>query len=313
MSAALKVRASKALQYLRQVIASSHGVLDAITWHQYYVDGHTAKLVNFTDPAVLDGLDEVMGAVDEFMHKLNVSSPLWLGETSSAWGGGAHDLSNRYVAGFLWLDKLGVSAKHNYQVVIRQSFYHGCYALIGEDLLPYPDFWVSVLFKRLVGRRVLRLPRVDPAGRVRLYGHCALNAAVDMHTHSGGTSAPTNDGGSRTGTSAPTHDGGSRNGTAAAAPTGAIVLYGINMSDEPVTFALRGALAASPVAVYELAPKDGDLQARGILLNGKELLLTVAESLPPLRPAVRGPSESIGLGARGMAFWVFTAANVDVC
>ncbi len=58
----------------------------------------------------------------------------------------------RYVAGFLWLDKLGMSALYRHDVVIRQSFYHGCYAMIGEDLLPNPDLWISVLHKRLVGR-----------------------------------------------------------------------------------------------------------------------------------------------------------------
>ena len=37
-------RKCKALTYLEKVISTSGGVLDAITWHQYYLDGHTAKL-----------------------------------------------------------------------------------------------------------------------------------------------------------------------------------------------------------------------------------------------------------------------------
>ncbi len=59
---------------------------------------------------------------------------------------------SRYVAGFLWLDKLGTAALYGHSVVIRQTFYHGCYAMIGEDLLPNPDFWLSVLHKKLTGR-----------------------------------------------------------------------------------------------------------------------------------------------------------------
>ena len=74
----------------------------------------------------------MMSTVEDFLAKNSMKRPLWLGETSSAYGGGAHGLSDRYVATFLWLDKLGQAAVHGYQVVIRQSFYHGCYAMIGE-------------------------------------------------------------------------------------------------------------------------------------------------------------------------------------
>ena len=54
----------------------------------------------------------------------------------------------RYASTYSWLDKLGQAALHNYKVVIRQTFYHGCYAMIGEDLNPNPDFWISALYKK---------------------------------------------------------------------------------------------------------------------------------------------------------------------
>ena len=54
----------------------------------------------------------------------------------------------RYVSTYSWLDKLGQAALHDYKVVIRQTFYHGCYAMIGEDLNPNPDFWISALYKK---------------------------------------------------------------------------------------------------------------------------------------------------------------------
>lgn len=37
-----------------------------------------------------------------------------------------------------WLDKLGLAARLNQDVVIRQTFFGGSYALIGTDLQPNP-------------------------------------------------------------------------------------------------------------------------------------------------------------------------------
>lgn len=37
-----------------------------------------------------------------------------------------------------WLDKLGLAARLGHEVVIRQSFVKGSYALLDEDLNPNP-------------------------------------------------------------------------------------------------------------------------------------------------------------------------------
>lgn len=155
-----EAKVQKALKYLRNVYqrserrANNQSSLDALTWHHYYLDGHTATLQDFLDPKYLDYLPKMIDTVNYFLAQSKIRKPLWLGETSSAYGGGAHGLSDKYVGSFLWLDKLGQCALHNYQVIIRQSFYHGCYAMIGEDLLPNPDFWISVLYKKLVSTKV---------------------------------------------------------------------------------------------------------------------------------------------------------------
>ena len=82
-------------------------VLDALTWHHYYLNGHTATLQDFLDVQPLDYLPKMFRTVQKFLKKKRIAKPLWLGETSSAYGGGAHGLSDRYVGSFLWLDKLG--------------------------------------------------------------------------------------------------------------------------------------------------------------------------------------------------------------
>ena len=63
---------------------------------------------------------------------------IWITETGSAWGGGAPGLSDRYLAGFLWLDKLGMAARHGVSLVVRQSLYGGHYALLDPDMRPNP-------------------------------------------------------------------------------------------------------------------------------------------------------------------------------
>jgi heparanase 1 len=68
---------------------------------------------------------------------------------------------------------LAVVKKLKFQVVIRQSLYHGCYALIGEDGQPNPDYWVSHLYKQLVSNYVLNVTGFQFPPSVRVYAHCA--------------------------------------------------------------------------------------------------------------------------------------------
>ena len=124
------------------IYRSRQSVLDALTWHHYYLNGHTATLEDFLDVQHLDYFPKMVKTVGTFLQQNDIQKPLWLGETSSAYGGGAKGISDRYVAAFLWLDKF---VKH---------FFHGCYALIGKDLYPNPDFWISALYKTLVSTKV---------------------------------------------------------------------------------------------------------------------------------------------------------------
>jgi heparanase 1 len=67
---------------------------------------------------------------------------LTAGETGSAYGGGAPGLSDRYVAGFLWLDKLGMAARLGVDVVVRQSLSGANYGLLDPQMEPLPVSWM---------------------------------------------------------------------------------------------------------------------------------------------------------------------------
>ena len=68
---------------------------------RYYINGRTATLNDFIDPEVLNVLyDEVQVGVNLTRESGSKAKP-WIGETSSAWGGGAEGLSDRYVAAFM--------------------------------------------------------------------------------------------------------------------------------------------------------------------------------------------------------------------
>ena len=94
-------------EFFTDYIKKAGNKLDAITWHQYYLDGKIATENDFLDPNLLDQFPAQAQQVIDALKANGINKPMWLGETSSAWGGGAPDLSNRYIAGFMYLDKLG--------------------------------------------------------------------------------------------------------------------------------------------------------------------------------------------------------------
>eukprot|EP01043_Picozoa_sp_COSAG02_P050312 COSAG02_NODE_5158_length_4582_cov_15.877091_2_plen_365_part_00 len=100
------------------------GHVDAATWHHYYGSSKTATLQDTHSPLVLDKFivqqNEMAASLALHSGGSAHAPPIWLGETSSFYGGGAANVSDRFGAGFTWLDKLGAAARLNVSVVCRQ-------------------------------------------------------------------------------------------------------------------------------------------------------------------------------------------------
>ncbi|XP_018563738.1 heparanase-like isoform X2 [Anoplophora glabripennis] len=172
-----RVKHQESKIYLQDFLQNAANVIDAITWHQYYINGRTAKAEDFLNPIVFDYLKKQIDTVKNITKDLDIQNkPIWLGETSSAYGGGAPNLSNTFIGTFMWVDKLGLSAKMGINVVVRQSIFKGYYALLDDDYNPNPDWWISIIYKKLIGMRVV--PNYTSCSpKVRLYCHCTKKSA----------------------------------------------------------------------------------------------------------------------------------------
>ncbi|XP_055956296.1 hyaluronoglucuronidase [Patella vulgata] len=239
----------------------------------YYMDAKKAEITDFYDVAKLDEFKTKWIAPAMSIAR-NRGVPLWLGETSSAYGGGVVDMSDRYVAGYMWLDKLGVAASLGVKIVLRQDLIAGNYALLDGNYHPFPDYWLTVLYKRLVGSPVLTPPTSNNKN-VRIYAHCT-------NTHSSHSYR-----------------------------RGSVTIYMMNFMNTQVMINL-GPFSNKPADVYILTPGPlNGLKSSTVKLNGKELLLLNDLDLPPLSPQQH--TGDIQVGRKAMAFIVVPDANHQAC
>ncbi|XP_075938936.1 heparanase [Anarhichas minor] len=254
--------------------------VDTCTWHHYYVNGRDTSLEDFLDPKVLDTLALKTKEVLKKVKLVSPDKPVWLGETSSAYGGGAVGLSDTFVAGFMWLDKLGLAARLGLDVVMRQVFIgSGSYHMVDENLDPLPDYWLSVLYKRLVGPEVLKVgfSGVAQRKRVRLYLHCA-----NKKSYRGG----------------------------------AVTLISMNLGQKPASISVPAVVSSNAVEAFVLQsdqPGEEGLYSRCVKLNGDVLKMVDDKTLPDLKGTHLPPAEQLQLPAFSLNFFVLTDAAAAAC
>lgn len=271
----------------------SRGV-DAASWHHYYGSSKTATLADTHSPKVLDSFITEQTAMAKALAERTgcwpsdrQCAPIWLGETSSFYGGGAANVSNRYGAGFTWLDKLGAAARLNVSVVCRQAWMGGEYSLIQySSFRPLPDYWASVLHKRLMGTAVLDVQgSLLPGRSLRVWASCTHAAARK-------------------------------------AAAGAVTLLVLNTnateaSVQPVNAAGDDMLSGG-WDEYLLTPADqtAGLSSAQVALNGEELSMVDPHgdtpSLPPLPPATKTGAK-ISIPGLSFGFFVLHGAKAAAC
>ncbi len=160
-----------------------HGghLLDVVTWHYYPQQSRRCPVASrpagpevMLDPAHLDEADLWSDEIEGLAAEHAPDARVWLGETGNAQCGGEPGVSDAWAGSFWWLDQLGLLAARGQGIAVRQTLSGSDYGLLDEwTLEPRPDYWVSVLHKRLMGQRVLAA--TSPSDTVRAYAHCAAD------------------------------------------------------------------------------------------------------------------------------------------
>ncbi|XP_052102586.1 heparanase-like isoform X15 [Mytilus californianus] len=244
------------------------------TFHHYYINGREATIDQFMDIDILNSLMPEINKGNE-IAKHPPFGKTWLGETGSAYGGGAPGLSDTYVAGFMWLDKLGISAVGGLDVLIRQTFYGGHYSIIDDKTSdPLPDYWLSYIYKTLVGRSVLNVSVDDPEGLVRMYSHCT-NVKRSNYT------------------------------------AGSITVYGMNLGNSFKTINFSQYGDDVTLHVYVLQPQES-LKSQAVTLNGRHLKLNEDFTLPNvLIPVIR--TGNVTFPPQSFGFIVLPNSKAEAC
>lgn len=158
--------------------------LDVLTWHYYpqqsrrcWSATRRARTGLLLAPEHLSEFDRLSGYVNGLRDRHAAGAEVWLGETGGAQCGGEPGISDRFESSLWWVDQLGRAARSGQPVVVRQTLAGAHYGMLDSRTLePRPDYWASLLWKRLMGERVLAA-QVERNERVRMYAHCTPRRA----------------------------------------------------------------------------------------------------------------------------------------
>ncbi|TSK22790.1 Inactive heparanase-2 [Bagarius yarrelli] len=263
-------------------------IVDAVTWQHFYVDRRVTKVEDFLKTRLLDTLTDQITKVLKIVKMHDPEKKVWLGGVGPAWAGGLSNLSDTFAAGLLWLNTLGISAMQGIDVVLRHSFFdYGYSRLVDQQFNPLPDYWLSLLFKHLVGPKVLAvqvagLQRKPRPGKVirdklRIYAHCTSFTNLNY-------------------------------------VRGSITIYIINLHRSRKKIKLAGTLRNKTVHQYLLQPFGADgLHSKSVQLNGEHLVMLDSDTFPELKPRTLRAGRTILMPPVSIGFYVIKNINAIAC
>jgi heparanase len=162
------------------LVASGSAGLDALSYHHYGALSERCRGTHTPEAALseqwLARTDQTLAFYRLLRDRFEPGKPIWLTETAEAACGG-----NRWAATFLdtfrYLDQLGRLARAGVQVVMHNTLAASDYGLLDErTLAPRPNYWGALLWRQLMGTRVLDSGVPIRAG-LHIHAHCQRGMA----------------------------------------------------------------------------------------------------------------------------------------
>ncbi|XP_059488542.1 uncharacterized protein LOC132204207 [Neocloeon triangulifer] len=255
--------------------------VDAITWQPSNLAGganlRTSAIVS-KEPGDLFKLELLVldGALEKLADK---SKPIYISDSRLHWEEEAANLKfrNTFGATLLWADRLGQAAATGVSAVFQPDLLplHDR----GVRVQPHPDFWFAVLYKRLVGNRVLAI-RSDAffSPSSSFYAQCTPSDVKSGYD------------------------------------TGAVTIIGINLGPSE----MRGDVSDWSTGRKEIELHQymltGKIDDKKMYLNGKELKVNYEDELmPQLLPEVMKSPDELVLPPYSIAFWVIPDIEAPAC
>ena len=297
------------LDWVENFTAAVASTLDVVSWHTYDfhssdigVQDHatlqlTPETERFWSTEYLDMALRLNENITSIARRNAPGADVWLSESDSICHQGIDGITNAYLNSVWLVNRLGMMANANVSVMARQSLIGYNYSLLGnwpvEPIKPNPDYYTTVLFKRLFSGTVLKTTVTSSA---------ATSAATSAAA--GGTA------GGRAG-----------NETARAfafcaahGRAGAIALALVNFdANSPATFYFGS--PSAPIAVshreYILSP-GGDPVVASVAWSSREMLLN-GEALAMGGPGgAKLPEAVLGPGRPGRTAGAATLGPLSV-
>ncbi|XP_015181681.1 PREDICTED: uncharacterized protein LOC107069156 [Polistes dominula] len=250
-------------EYLEKFFTETEESLTAVTWHPDFTN-----VIENEDGVVFVDNDKLISDKNNLYEILGqdvAKKSLWIAESKG------EPRKNQFIGALAWTNRLGNTAKLGIEVLMRQPV----------DLSkPTPDYWVSVLHKKLVGREILDTRiQMDNESHVHFYVQCTKASAIYQR--------------------------------------GALTIFGINLTPMKIRANVKG-FKIKNLHEYILTPgfdTENPMYAKTVLLNGKPLSLFKDTELPLLEPVIYNNEKglSIELSSGGIGFWVVPDQKISSC